>query len=195
LILYPKACAQPTFFFIFIFRIFEIHFSLIKTGTFMRWWIFLSLTGFLVGICCSKHPEPADSLLQKVESAPDTLSIGGITMTLETYLWRDFMPVSPPGGQSLRAVITVVPVNSEYLPAGLQVDRIWIFKGKEHWTSQLDKTSTYSPAQPLTRLERTASGGPKWKPGTHVTVVVRLLDTEGKEYFLRTEGQPIHRTD
>jgi hypothetical protein len=161
----------------------------------MRWWIIFSLTGFLAGMCCSKHPEPADSLLQKVKSAPDTLSIEGITVTLETYLWRDFMPVSPPGGQPLRAVITVVPKHSKYLPAGLVAKRIWVFKGNEHWTSQLEKTGTSSPAQPLTRLERSASGGPKWEPGTHATVVVQLLDKEGKDYFLRAEEQPIHRTN
>ncbi len=161
----------------------------------MRWWIILFLLVCLAGACCRKHLRSADSTANALMSAPDTVTIDGIAVILETYLWRDFMPVSPPDGQPLRAVITVLPVNSEYLPAGIDADKIWIITGSENWVGLLEKTGEYTAGRPLTRLEKTSGGGPKWGPGINVEVVVQLRDKKGNTYLLGAGKQLIHRTD
>jgi hypothetical protein len=104
------------------------------------------------------------------------------------------MPVSPPDGKPLRAVVSLLPVNSEYLPAGVDAQKIWIIYQEEVWSSPLSAVSPVVPDQPLTRLEKTAANGPKWGPGVEVIVVVELIDKKGNTCLLKAVQQAIHRT-
>lgn len=136
-----------------------------------------------------------DLTIKDLISAPDTIQIENVGVVLETYLWRDFMPVSPPDGKPLRAVVTLLPVHSEHLPADIDAKKIWIIQGEEVWANLLSTVSPAEPDHPVIRLEKTAANGPKWGPGIEVIVVVEIHDKEGKTYLLKAEHQPIHRTD
>jgi hypothetical protein len=160
---------------------------------------FLIGLGFLLclfhSIGYSGGKKSRDFTIKELKSAPDTVQIKKVGVALETYLWRDFMPVSPPDGKPMRAVVTLIPVQNESLPAGIDASRIWVICKEETWSSQLSAVSPAEPGLPATRLEKTAANGPKWGPGVEVTVVVEILDKEGKTYLLRADHQTIHRTD
>ncbi|MEE9293971.1 MAG: hypothetical protein V3W34_03260 [Phycisphaerae bacterium] len=134
-----------------------------------------------------KELDLADRLL----AAPEAVEIGGQTLTLETYLWRDFMPISPPDGKPLIATVTVVAKGATALPAGVSAVRMWVVNGRDVWEGKFSQDA--APPQPG-RLERTAREGPKWGPGIDVEVVVELTDDEGNTHLLRAAKQKIDRT-
>ena len=105
------------------------------------------------------------------------------------------MPQSPPDGKPLRAAINIVPVNQEYLPAKIDVDKLWIIKGQEVWSATLRSVREDLPSENLIKLEKMARDGPKWGPGINVTVVVQIIDQRGKPHLLKAADQMIHRTD
>jgi hypothetical protein len=159
------------------------------------------LIGFSFLLCSylsmaySSGKKPRDFTIKDLNAAPDTIQVEKIRIALETYLWRDFMPVSPPDGKPLRAVISLVPVNNNNLPGTIDAQKIWIIYAENLWSDSLSAVGPAEPAQPLTKLEKTAANGPKWGPGVEVTVVVEILDKKGKTYLLRADHQIIHRTD
>jgi hypothetical protein len=132
--------------------------------------------------------------IKELIAAEDTIRLDGTQIVLKAYLWRDFMPISPPNGRPLQAVVTLLPVNSDYLPADIDVQKIWIIYQEELWSSPLSAVRPVAADQALTSLEKTADNGPKWEPGIEVTVVVQVIDKKGNIYLLKAEQQTIHRT-
>lgn len=139
--------------------------------------------------------KPKDYTPQQLKSAADTLHIQNTHLTLDTYLWRDFMPQSPPDGKPLRAAINVIPLGNVFIPDGVEADKFWILKENEVWSGPLKSVREDLPAQNRVKLEKMAQGGPKWGPGIAVTVVVQIIDQDGKLYLLKVSDQLIHRTD
>jgi hypothetical protein len=119
--------------------------------------------------------------------------IGGRAFRLEVYLWRDYMPISPPDGRPLSVVLRVISADGRPLPSDLGADRFWVLKGDEVWSAAVGEPRAGDPSRP-DRREYVARGGPKWLPGERVDVVVRLTDGAGTSYLLRAAGQPIERT-
>lgn len=105
------------------------------------------------------------------------------------------MPQSPPDGKPLRAAINVIPLGNVFIPDGVEADKFWILKENEVWSGPLKSVREDLPAQNRVKLEKMAQGGPKWGPGIAVTVVVQIIDQDGKLYLLKVSDQQIHRTD
>ena len=139
--------------------------------------------------------KPKDYTPDQLEKAADTLMVHEVGLAIETYLWRDFMPQSPPDGKPLRAAITVVPVNQEFLPADIDADKLWIINGQQVWSATLKSVRENMPSGNLTKLEKMAREGPKWGPGISVTVVIQIIDQKGHSHLLKAENQLIYRTD
>ena len=159
---------------------------------------FLSIT--MIFILCFQisfagSRKPKDYTPDQLEKAADTLMIHKVKLAIETYLWRDFMPQSPPDGKPLRAAITVVPVNQKFLPADIDADKLWIINGQEVWSATLKSVRENMPSGNLTKLEKMAREGPKWGPGISVTVVIQIIDQKGHSHLLKAKDQLIHRTD
>ena len=158
----------------------------------MRKSICIILLLLISGLAC----ETTDGLtpgvsLEDLVDAPVSLSIGGRSFFLETYLWRDFMPVSPPDGKPLIAVVRIVAADSLALSPGLECHRIYVILNDEMWEAD----ATLSETQPEDfKLECVARDGPKWGPNVAVEVVVRLYQ-EDTYYYLRAPQQWIFRTD
>ncbi|OPX17765.1 hypothetical protein BXT86_04750 [candidate division WOR-3 bacterium 4484_100] len=131
--------------------------------------------------------------VDRLLSAPEQIEIDGRNYILETHLWRDFMPVSPPDGKPLIALIRITATDSLEFPPSIDARLLWVIKSpQEVWETKFSEEarSTCSRYQ----LEKVARKGPKWGPGIEVDVVVKIVDGEN-EYLLRASNQVILRTD
>jgi hypothetical protein len=129
--------------------------------------------------------KPKDYTPDQLEKAADTLMIHEVELVIETYLWRDFMPQSPPDGKPLRASISVVPLNQGFLPDNIDADKLWIINNQEVWSTTLQSVRQNLPTENRVKLEKMASEGPKWGPGISVTVVIQIMDQKGNPHLLK----------
>lgn len=131
--------------------------------------------------------------LQDLQTAPRKIEINGSEYTLETYLQRDFMPVSPPDGRPLAAVIKVKAPGETAISSKIDATRLWVVNANEIWETELVSQGFPTRGDTLEKVGR--DGGPKWEPGISVDVVVRIIDLRsGRDYLLRASNQEIHRT-
>jgi hypothetical protein len=156
---------------------------------------FLFLCLILLGAGCRETDVLSPGVsLEELLDAPLLISAGGRDFILETFLWRDFMPISPPDGRPLSAIIWIVATDSLAIPLTFTADRIYIISGKDVWESELASPDGSEGSGEDYKLERIARNGPKWGPNSVVDVVVRLF-TGGEITYLRASEQWIYRTD
>ena len=105
------------------------------------------------------------------------------------------MPISPPDGKPLRAVVKLKPVNTEKIPAEVDLVKLWVISENTVWSTGLEIVGEPDLSRPQPNIEKMASGGPKWGPGITVTVLVQIKDPEGDYCLIKAEDQLIHRTD
>lgn len=158
----------------------------------------LFIISFVLLISCSMVNDPEyhldDSLdkipVQILKNAPSDLTIDGLKLNFEPFLWRDFQPISPPDGKPLIANVTITAKNGSPLPEKLDSDMIWVLYENQVWGTIYTETQfEHDP----TRLVKVARNGPKFGPGKGATVVIRI--TYGDEsYLLRKSGQEIIKT-
>ena len=135
---------------------------------------------------------PSIVSLQDLQTAPERIEINGTEYTLETYLNRDFMPISPPDGQPLVAVIKVKAPGETAISSQIDATRLWVVKGKEIWETEFANEEGSAIGDTLEKIGR---DGPKWEPGISVDVVVRIIDLKsGNNYLLKASNQAIHRS-
>ena len=133
-------------------------------------------------------PTPDDLL-----SAPSSLTINGRTYELRPDLWRDFMPLSPPDGQPLIALVRLVEVDSLAIPSEVTMDYLWVVHGAETWATEFSEEDVPPPS--ANTIARIARGGPKWGPGVTVDVVARVRVGNSDVYSILSRDQMISRTD
>ena len=132
-------------------------------------------------------PSPVSELV----NAPVQVRVAGVDLTLETYLYRDFQPITPPNGQPMIAAVRVKAADGEELPAGLEAEVLHVLYGEEVWVAApLEEHPSTDPGV----MEVVARNGPKWGPGVTVDVVLRLRHGRNT-LLLRAPAQQIHRTD
>ncbi len=167
----------------------------------MRIKIFLLVFSFAVIFCTScefvdfeSYVTTLDSLPNEIEiiSAPDEVVISGELITIEAYLWRDFMPPTPPNGTPMMASLKIKTVNLTDLPAGLKAEKLYVVNQQDVWVSDFSNESR--PTQPPYQMEVIARDGPKWGPGILVDVVVMLRDSQYNIYYIRIIEQNINMT-
>jgi hypothetical protein len=150
----------------------------------------LVVLAFVTLICACdawKRHGPSD-FVDLLVSAPERVKIDGRELALETYIYCDMMPTSPPDSVNLIAGITIVEVDSLRIPSQLDADRLWLIQGREIlWETEL---SSGRPITHPSRLEKVAREGPCCGPGAFVDAVVRVIDRKGRRiYLLRASGQ------
>ena len=71
-------------------------------------------------VACDNGAGVTDTSPIELEGAPARVQIAGSELKLETYLWRDFMPmlVAPPDGTPLIAVLRIVTTDATRYPRG-----------------------------------------------------------------------------
>ncbi len=151
--------------------------------------LFVMLTG------CTRMVTGADTVdPAALSAAPAEITIDGRVLALETYLWRDFMPLREPGGRSLIAIARVTAKDRQPFPARVQADRMWIIHDKDIWETEFSNEPRPQDVARVHQYERIARGGPKWDPGIRVDVIVRVVAPDGEPYLLQAPKQIIEKT-
>lgn len=153
----------------------------------------LSLAAACVLLAACESTTTISTLPRLLEDVPTRIQVEGRELTLETYLYRDFMPESPPDGRPLIAGLRVRAVDGGALPAGLSADSVAVVYRDEVWTAPVVVVEQSSRIPNI--LELVARNGPKWPTGATVDAVLFLHDAGGRNHRLRAAGQTIHRTD
>lgn len=125
-----------------------------------------------------------------IYTASEEVIVDGITYSLETYMWRDFMPISPPDGKPLIVIIRIHAEGVDDFPLSTIIKRLWLIDDSD-LTSTLP-TEEYSVNG--NTLEMVFRNGPKWGPGILVDVVVKLAKLD-LNFCIKAIDQTIHRTD
>ena len=153
----------------------------------------LSLVFLVAAGSCSATRMTASVPTGDLQAAPVSVIVGRQTLVLVPFLWRDFMPVSPPDGKPLVAVLRVQANDGAALAATFHVDGAWVIYGAEVWAASVGEEKLASPS--TVYYEVVARDGPKWGPNVSVDVVVRIREPSGSSQLLRAAAQLIRRTD
>lgn len=124
-------------------------------------------------------------------AAPGRIVLAGIPLTLDTYLWRDFMPISPPDGRPMTARFRVHSADGSPLPAGLTIESASVYYRHARWLSFPERVVTNDS----TLADAVSRGGPKWGPGVTVDVVITVSLGGRQQAMLSARDQLVRRTD
>lgn len=157
----------------------------------------LALIVFVTALGCADLGEeiPPDIPVIRLLTAPDTVVAEGRRLFLTTYLWRDFMPISPPGGKPLIAIAYVTATDTGQLSPTITADAIWVVHDSLAWKGWFENETTPPGESRPNRLVKVARNGPAWGPHIFVDVIIRILDGRGNSHLLRAAHQWIDRTD
>lgn len=136
----------------------------------------------IVGAVSGCRTGPSEPELTGLRGAPTSVVLAGRPFELPVSLYRDFMPVSPPDGRPLAAVVRL----PDQL-ATVRVERIWVLHGTQVWSAGVEQVAGTQ--------DWVARDGPKWGPGIRVDVVARLRNADGEEVLVRAANRLIERTD
>ncbi|MFF4361645.1 hypothetical protein [Streptomyces sp. NPDC001604] len=128
--------------------------------------------------------------LAELAAVPAVISVQGSALRITTHLWRDFVPMSLPGGKPL---VVVEAVEATQLPAGLAATRIAVVHERRVWVAP--SVEEQPSRRTDKRFEVISRGGPVWGPEVAVDVMLQLQDAAGRTHHLRTPEQMIKRTD
>ena len=153
----------------------------------------LAVTAGTIGIggCDADIVAPRALPPSELRAVPTSIALSGRTLVLETYLWRDFSPPSPPNGVPLIAVLRVRTADGSPIPSSVTADGAWIVLGEDVWATAVAHEQRRDPT--ASSFAVVAREGPKWQPGATVDVIVCLREGD-RHYRLRAASQPIHRT-
>ncbi|MEW6702882.1 MAG: hypothetical protein AB1298_09200 [Bacteroidota bacterium] len=143
--------------------------------------------------CTDPLSSPRDIPINDLLSAPDTLELENQKIVMTTYMWRDFMPISPPNGKPLITIVYIETTDSSVISPSISADAIYIINRTEIWKSYFSDEQPAGESKPF-RIARIARDGPKWGPGIYVDVVVQLK-VNRTIYLLKATRQYIGRTD
>jgi len=134
--------------------------------------------------------------IELLREATDRIIINNMSLTVEAFLWRDFMPVVEEGGTGIYAVITIVATNVSIFPDYLDSERMWvIYWGAEIWIpedppeAEIWITELEDMGIEQNTLKKRASDGPKWDIGIIVHIVLELVRSNGDKYYLHSQSE------
>jgi hypothetical protein len=129
----------------------------------------------------------------ELEAAPESLLSVPTPIRASVYMWRDFMPSSPPGGRPLIAVVRLTAPTEAVFPAGIEARYLWVLSPDAIWRAALVLENPN--ITPPNAVETVARNGPKWGPGVTVDVVVGVRTPSDSLRLVRIKDAYINRTD
>lgn len=130
----------------------------------------LTIASLLVAVACAGSPTAPDPPLKDLINAPTSVAIAGTNLTLAASLWRDFMPIVPPGGRPLTGTARLIAAGGSPIPGSVQISGAWVVRGEEVWTATGAMERQPNPGA----YEVALRAGPAWAPATTVDVIVEL---------------------
>jgi hypothetical protein len=127
---------------------------------------------------CGASPTVPDETVSQLRAAPAVATIDGTRIELQVDVWRDFQPISPPGGKGLRVSVRLPATTTAFI-----VERIWVVFGDQVWDS--------TPAAVSGSTTWIAGEGPQWGPGVAVDVVAQIRGPSGAVRLVRAADQLI----
>jgi hypothetical protein len=135
--------------------------------------------------------ESQDYTLAQLRAAPAGAKIHGRIVTLDAYLWRDFMPISPPNGKPLIATVRVQSPEGQSISDKLVVERAWFLNGAEVWSTSPSEVRTVDDGS----IELVFRNGPLWNPGLVVDIAIVVRDSSGGRHLISRREEKIKRTE
>lgn len=130
------------------------------------------------------------ALAADLRSASEELTIGDHKLTLSTFLWRDFMPISEENGKPLICVSKITDAHAISLSDSISLIKQYTINGSEIWIANYIEKKNPTPFI----SEGVVRNGPKWGPHIRVDIVTEF-EYKGKLYRLLAKSQLIGRTD
>lgn len=133
--------------------------------------LILILSLAIIGIAsCKKDPgAPKTEFIAVLKNSPEAVMTGNNTLTIDAFLWRDFMPGtgSSENGSPLYCVVELKNSQDLDLHGNITLKRVYVINGNELWNSVLTEQD-HGLAHIVTGY---ANGGPIWGPDIQVDVV------------------------
>jgi hypothetical protein len=145
----------------------------------------------VLGPAACQNPGTPSLPLEDLLAAPLEIAITGRQFTLESFVYRDFMPGDNAGGSALIAVVNLTAADLQPFPADIDGTRIWVVNGERVWETDFSDESRPRDQARLHQLQKVARDGPKWNVGTQVEVIVRVKTRTGSSHLLRAAKQTI----
>jgi hypothetical protein len=105
------------------------------------------------------------------------------------------MPISPPDGKPLIALVKITPSDTQPFPPNITATRLWIIlqDSTTFWETDFSTETVIPDSNKLCKIAR---DGPKYGPDIYVNVVVKLNNyADSTISYLRATHQYIYRTD
>ncbi len=168
--------------------------TLFQNSEIMKNILFISLA-IVVGLCsCKKEVVDGNiktnsKLASELKSSPEAIMIGNNNLILETYLWRDFMPVAEVGGSKLLCVNKLTDIDSLAILNTISLKKQYVINGDEIWMADYTAVTNNPPHI----LQGSTQNGPKWGPDIYVDVVCEF-EHAGTTYRIIAKSQMIYKT-
>jgi len=131
----------------------------------------------------------APTMAAELRLNSDTLWLGENTVTLNTYVYRDFMPIAEENGSPLISVCILADINNlPFLEPVVMLKQFVIYDDLV-WSSEFEQITETTPFA----YNGVSRGGPKWGPDISVDVVCEF-SYQGALYRIIARDQVVHRT-
>ena len=163
---------------------------------------FLLITGsWFILFGCEQEPSDEHHFINDsaatewlFEESCDTIRIDSTNYILEAYLYRDFMPVSPPEGRPLVSLNCLVALDSAEIPLTINLVKQFVIYHDTIWIKHYEKDD-YDDKTRSYQLCRVSINGPLWEPGVLVDIVAEIYNSKNDStYYLRSLDQLIEKT-
>jgi hypothetical protein len=132
-------------------------------------------------------------IASQIRSSSSSTMIGEVEYRIESYTWRDFMPIVDP---PIRLILknTLIRTDEGPIDSSIEVIQQYVVKGSEIWRPG-DLEVRHHQSDPG-RLDILSREGPTWETGSKVSVGLKIRDQQtGTLHWLSNEGIEIVRTD
>lgn len=154
--------------------------------------------------CQASDPGVPDLSVERLLTAPLTVTIEGKQLQLEPRMTIDYMPIYPPKPKTVRTNCYLTTVDRSELPPSIEADALWIVYKRVQtlrdpndkyatktdtttriWKSWLKEDSGYN--YKYKKLYRASEGNFLGVGGT-ADLIVRIKDDSGNNWFIRTRA-------
>lgn len=115
------------------------------------------------------------NLVSQISSSSASTTVNGVEYTVESYAWRDFMPiVDPPVRLNLKN--TLIRMDGDAIQSNIEILQHYIVKENEIWRpNELESRQNQSSPNQLDIISR---DGPTWEVGSKVDVGLKIKNQE-----------------